>query len=90
MQWLLFLFTFALGSFLPPFHLRQMLAQTPEGTRVFLWDGVVLMLGLYALILGIEAARRRLRSAAPWTTLALVLAGVAGFAARLGFLTIPR
>jgi hypothetical protein len=45
------------------------------------------MLVLFAIILCIEAARMRLREAGPWTALALALAAIAGYAARLGFLT---
>jgi len=90
LQFVLFFVTFAAGSFAPPFHIQRVLSVTPEGTRVFLWDGVVLMLALYILILLIEALRRRLRGAAPWTTIALTLAAIAGFALKLGFLTLER
>jgi hypothetical protein len=86
-QFVLFFVTFAAGSFLKPLHLRQVLSVTSDGTRVFIWDGVLLMLALFVLLLVIEAARRRLRTAAPWTTLALLLAAAAGFALKLGFLT---
>jgi hypothetical protein len=86
-QFLLFFLVFAVGSFLPPFHLQSDLGVTPDGTRIFIWDGVVFMLVLFAIILSIEAARTRLREAGPWTALALILAAIAGYAARLGFLT---
>jgi len=89
-QFVLFFVTFAAGSFLAPFHLRQTLAMTSEGTRAFVWDGVVLMAGLFVVILLIEAVRKRLRAAAPWTTLALALATVAGLILKLGFMTIER
>jgi hypothetical protein len=42
------------------------------------------------VILLIEAARKRLRTAASWTTLALVLAAVAGLAMKFGFMTFDR
>jgi hypothetical protein len=42
------------------------------------------MLALFVLILLIEALRKRLRSAAPWTMLALVLAAIAEYAMKLG------
>ena len=87
-QFVLFFVAFAAGSFLPPFHLRQVLSVTTEGTRAFYWDGVVMMLALFVLILLIEAVRKRLRVAAPWTALALVLAVLAGFALKFGFLTV--
>ncbi len=87
LKFVLFLVIFAAGSFLPPFHMEHVVSVTPEGTRIFIWDGVVLMFVAFAVLLLIEAARKRLRSSAPWTTLALVLAAVAGLAAKLGFLT---
>jgi hypothetical protein len=86
-QFLLFFLVFAVGSFVPPFHLERQLAVTPDGTRVFVCDGLVLMVVLFALILAIQAMRNHIRAAAPWTALAFVLAAVAGFAAKLGFLT---
>jgi hypothetical protein len=85
-QFLLFFLVFAVGSFLPLFHLESVLGVTPDGTRFFIWDGVVFMLLVFAIILSIEAARTRLREAGPWTALALILASIAGYAARLGFL----
>jgi hypothetical protein len=85
-QFLLFFLVFAVGSFLPTFHLESVLGVTRDGTRIFIWDGVVFMVILFAIILAIEAARTRLREAGPWTALALILAAIAGYAARLGFL----
>jgi hypothetical protein len=89
LQFVLFFVAFAVGSFAVPFHLRQVLSVTAEGTRVFIWDGLVLMLGLAVVILIVEAMRKRLMSAAPGTMIALVLAAVAGIVLRLGFLTVP-
>jgi hypothetical protein len=45
------------------------------------------MLALYIVIVLIEAVSKRLRTAAPWTTLALILAAVLGFVMKFGFLT---
>jgi len=87
LQFVLFFLVFGAGSFFPPFHLERVLGTTSDGTRIFVWDGVLLMVLLSAAILLIEALRKRIRSAAPWTVLALVLAGVAGYAERFGFLT---
>jgi hypothetical protein len=89
-QFVLFFVTFAVGSFLVPLHLRQVLSTTPQGTRIFIWDGVVLMIALFVLILVIEAVRKRIAAAGAWTTIAFLLAAAAGFAAKLGFLTIER
>jgi hypothetical protein len=87
LQFLLFLLVFGIGSILPPFHIQHVLSATPAATRIFIADGLLLMLGLYVLIVLIEALAKRLRTAAPWTTIALVLAAVVGFALKFGFLT---
>jgi hypothetical protein len=84
----LFFAAFFAGSFLAPLHLRQTIGVTHEGTRVFLWDGVVLMVAIAVLVLLAEAVRRRLAASGPWTVLALLLAGAAGYALKLGFLTM--
>jgi hypothetical protein len=86
-QFALFFGVFFVGSFVPIFHIEQQLGVSRDGTRVFVWDGLLLMLLLFALILAIQAMRHRFRSSGPWTTLALLLATVAGFMAKLGFLT---
>lgn len=86
-QFVLFLVAFAAGSFFPPFHMEQVLAATNDGTRVFIWDGVVLMAILFAVILVIEALRKRIGTSGLWTTTALALAAIAGYTAKLGFLT---
>jgi hypothetical protein len=84
-QFLLFLLVFAAGSFLyHPFHIETAL----DGrTRSFVWDGVLLLLLTYGVVLLIELLRKRLRTAGPWTSLALVLAGLAGWAMKFGFVT---
>jgi hypothetical protein len=87
LQFILFLAVFAGGSFLPLFHIQQVLGVTPDGTRVFIWDGVVLMFLLLLVILLIEARRKRLPAAGPWTASAFALAALTGYALKLGFLT---
>jgi hypothetical protein len=87
LQFLLFFFVFGLGSILTPFHIQHVLTSTPAATRIFIADGLLLMLGLYVLIVVIEALTKRLRTAAPWTTLALILATVLGLIMKFGFLT---
>lgn len=87
LKFLLFLVVFAAGSFFPPFHLEHVIGTTPDGTRIFIGDGVVLMVVVFALLLGIEAARKRLGTSGPWTAAAFVLAAIAGLAAKFGFLT---
>lgn len=87
LQFLLFLLIFVAGSIFPPFHVQHVLSTTPTATRIFVADGLLLMLTLYIVILLIEALSKRLRSAAPWTTVALILAAIAGFMMKFGFLT---
>jgi uncharacterized BrkB/YihY/UPF0761 family membrane protein len=73
------------GITLPVLHiLPSHITKLASGTRGFEWDGVFLMLALLVLILLIEAARKRLRSAAPWTLLALILAVIAQYGMKLG------
>ena len=83
----LFLLVFLAGSFFPLFHLEHVLIATPGFTRIFVADGLLLMLVLYVLIVLVEAFTRRLRTAAPWTTAAFVLAAIFGFMMKFGFLT---
>ena len=88
LQFFLFLLTFAIGSFAHPFNLHWGLTvTTPTVTRYFVPDGLVLMVILFILILIMEALMKRLRTFAPWTALAFVLAGIVGFAMKLGFIT---
>jgi hypothetical protein len=87
LQLILFLIVFGAGSLFPPFHIEHVLGTTPAGTRIFIADGLVLMFILYLVLLLIELLRKRLSTSLPWTTLALVLAAVLGFAMKFGFLT---
>jgi hypothetical protein len=87
LKFLLFVIVFAAGSFLPPFHIERVISVTPDGTRIFIWDGLLLMTALFVVILLIEALRKRLAVSGPWTAAAFVLAGIAGYAAKFGFLT---
>jgi hypothetical protein len=84
---ILFLFVFFIGSIFPPFHFEHILIATPGTTRIFIADGLLLMLALYVLLVIVETLRKRVRTATPWTTLALVLAIVFGLMMKFGFLT---
>jgi hypothetical protein len=86
-QFFLFLIVFGAASLFPPFHFEHILIATPGVTRIFVADGLLLMFALYVLILLVEVMRKRLRIAAPWTTLAVVLAAVLGLMMKFGFLT---
>jgi hypothetical protein len=90
LQFFLFLIVFFAGSIFPlppPFHHERVISSTPAATRIFIGDGLHLMLALFIVIVLIEAVTKRLRTAAPWTTLALILAAVLGFMMKFGSLT---
>ena len=87
LQFFLFLIVFGIGSLFPPFHFEHVLIATPGLTRIFVADGLLLMLALYVLIILVEVMRKCLRTAAPWTTLAVILATVLGLMMKFGFLT---
>ena len=85
LQFLLFLLVSFLGITLQVLHIvPSHMTKLADGTRGFEWDGVYMMLALLILILLIQAVAKRLRSAAPWTFLALALAAVAEYAMKLG------
>jgi len=86
-QLILFLFVFFAGSLFPPFHIQHVLATSPALTHLFVADGLVLMLALYILVVVIEVVTKRIRTSAPWTTLAVVLAAVLGLMMKFGFIT---
>ena len=85
LQFLLFLLVSFLGITMQVLHMiPSHMTKLGDGTRGFEWDGVYMMLALFVLILIIEAISKRIRSAAPWTILALALAAVAEYAMKLG------
>lgn len=87
LQFALLVFVCVAGSFVRPFHLQRTLESTQAVTRIFVWDGFVLMLLVWVLIAVIEGLRKRLRSGLPVTTVALVLATVVSLALKVGFIT---
>jgi hypothetical protein len=88
LQFLLFLIVFGVGSLFPPFHFEHVLIATPGVERIFVADGLLLMLALYVLIVLSEVLRKRLRTSALWTTLAVILAAVIGLMMKFGFKTL--
>jgi hypothetical protein len=86
LQFILFLLVFAVGSFLPGAHLLLPMMSVSAGVgRIFVYDGVLLVVLLYVLILLIAAVRKRVALAFPTTTVAFVLALVLGLLAKFGF-----
>jgi len=89
LQFILFLLVFAVGSFLPGAHILLPMMSVSAGVgRIFVYDGLLLMFGLYVLILLIAAARRRIHIAWPTSTVALLLALVLGLLMKFGFKSI--
>lgn len=89
-QFFLFFVVFGIGSCSPHPKIEQTLATTPDGSRVFVWDGLLLMVLLFLLILVFELIRKRTRNSAPWTVTALVAAAGIGFILKFGLLTVAR
>jgi len=87
LQFVLFLIIFVAGSLFPPFHLEHVLTTTPTTLHIFVADGLVLMIALYVAIGVIEMLTKRIRTALPWTTVAVLLAAVIGFYMKFGFIT---
>jgi hypothetical protein len=88
LKFVVFLIVFLIGSLFPPFHFEHVLIATPGVTRVFVADGLLLMFALYILIILVEVMRKRLRTSAPWTTLAVIFAAVLGLMMKFGFKTL--
>ena len=90
LQFVLFSVVYVAGVVMATLHMiPSHVATWADGTK-FEWDGVFLTLGLFAVILLIEALRKRLRGAAPWTTLALALAAVVELMVKFGLMTPDR
>ena len=88
LQLVCFLVVFAAFSFFPPMNLQHVVGATSDGTRVFIWDGLLISALLFVVILAFEAARKRIGTSGVWTTVGFVLAIAIGLAAKLGFKTI--
>jgi hypothetical protein len=88
LQLILFLVVFLVGSLLPAANVLPMLSVSVGAGRVFVYDGVLLMLALYVLILLIAAARRKIYVAWQNPTLAVILAMILGLAMKFGFKSI--
>lgn len=88
LQLILFLVVFLVGSLLPAANVLPMLSVGAGAGRVFVYDGVLLMLALYLLTILIAAARKRMYLAWQNPSLALVLALILGLAMKFGFKSI--
>jgi hypothetical protein len=88
LQFILFLVAFFLGWLLTGLNQLPTLSVSIGPGRVFVYDGLLIMLALYVLILLIASVRRRLPAALPNSTIALVLALILGLAMKFGFKSI--
>jgi hypothetical protein len=85
---LLFLVVFLVGSLLPGANVLPTLSVSAGAGRIFVYDGLLLMLVLYGLILLIGIARKRLNLMWSNPTIAVVLALIFGFVMKFGFKSI--
>jgi hypothetical protein len=90
LQFVLFSLAYVAGVVMATLHMIPSHVTTWANGTKFEWDGVFLTLALFVVILLIEALRKRLRGAAPWTTLALVLAALVECVVKFGVMTPDR
>jgi hypothetical protein len=88
LQLILYLIVFLVGSLLPAFHILPILSVSTGLGRIFVYDGLLLMLAVYVLILLIAVARKRIHTGWPNSTIAVVLALILGLLMKFGFKTI--
>jgi len=88
LQFVLYLFIFGVGSLLPAFNLLPTWSLSTGPGRVFVYDGLLLMVLVYVVILLIAAARKRLPLALPNASIALVLALVIGLLMKFGLKSV--
>jgi hypothetical protein len=88
LQFILFLFVFFVGWILTGLNKLPTLSISIGPGRVFVYDGLLLMLAVYVLILLIAAARKRLPTALSNSTIALILALILGLAMKFGFKSV--
>lgn len=87
-EFLLFLLLDVVGGvFYHPFRIETKLNSTQFATRSFFWDGVIFMLISWLLLLLYSMTRKKLAAWGPHLTGALVLAGLATYFLKVGFVT---
>jgi len=79
---------FVVGFLVDPFGLKWFVSHpTVTQTRYFVPDGLLLMVGLYVVLLGFSALRKRLGSTWVGTTVGFFLALLLGLALKFGWTT---
>ena len=87
-EFVLFFVVFLAGSLWDPFKMKWFVSHpTLTSTRFFVPDGLILMTLVFLLILGIEAARKRLASGGTVAAIAFVLALLLGILSKFGWAT---
>jgi hypothetical protein len=77
-----------LGLFhLDPFHAPHWFLShpTPDTSRYFVPSGLLLMTILWLIVVGIEAAAKKIRTAGLWTSVAYAVALIIGLVAKFGW-----
>jgi hypothetical protein len=87
-QFILYLVVFGIGSLLPAFSILPTWSIAIGPGRVFVYDGLLLMLLVYVVILLIASARKRIPTAFPNATIALILALLIGLLMKFGFKSV--
>ncbi len=88
LQFVLYIVVFGVGSLLPAFNILPTWSLVTGSGRVFVYDGLLLVLLVYVLILLIAAARKRIAVALPNATIALILAVIIGLLMKFGFKSV--
>jgi hypothetical protein len=88
LQVILFLAVSFLGIILAGINVLPTLSVSIGPSRVFVYDGLLLMLAAYVFILLVEVLLKRLRIAWLNSTIAAVLALILGLAMKFGFKTV--
>jgi hypothetical protein len=86
-QCILFLFAFFAGTILAGINILPTLAISIGPDRAFVYDGLLCMLALYAIVLIIQALRKRHNRFWVNSTVALALAFALGLLMKFGFKT---
>jgi hypothetical protein len=78
------------GFIVDPFHLKWFVTHpTVTSTRYFVPDGLLLLVGLYLVVLGISALRKRLGITWIGTTIGFILALIFGIYFKFGWTGYP-
>jgi hypothetical protein len=85
LQFLLLLLVFLVGSIAPAIGWMPYWQWSLGSGRVFVYNGLLLMLALYGIFLLIGLARKRIHATWPTSTVAVVLALILGLVAKFGF-----